>query len=92
MNGTPLKIAKSKVVTINYTLTNEQGQTLDTSKGREPLAYIHGVGGLIPGLESALDGKSPGDALDVTIAPEHAYGKRDDELVQTVPRAKSSRT
>ena len=43
-------IGKDKVVSIDYTLTNDAGDVLDSSKGREPLQYLHGHGGLIPGM------------------------------------------
>jgi FKBP-type peptidyl-prolyl cis-trans isomerase SlyD len=81
-----MQISKNKVATIDYTLTNPQGQVLDSSKGGEPLSYLHGVGGIIPGLESALEGKQTGDNVNVTIEPEQAYGQRNEELVQEVPR------
>ncbi len=81
-----MQIAKDKVVSIDYTLTGDQGQVLDSSQGREPMAYLHGNQNIIPGLESALDGKSQGDALKVTIAPEQAYGQHDPKMVQVVPR------
>jgi len=67
-------------------LTDPAGKVIDSSKGRGPLAYIHGGGGLIPGLESALAGKVKGDALQVDVAPEQAYGHRDATLVEAVPR------
>ncbi len=82
-----MQIASQKVATIDYTLTDDQGTELDSSKDGEPLAYIQGIGNLIPGLEEALEGKSAGDELSVSIQPEQAYGKRDEELLQTVPRA-----
>lgn len=81
-----MEISKHTVVTMDYTLTDAQGNTIDTSKGREPLAYIHGVGGIIPGLEAALEGRQPGEQLQVTIAPEDGYGDRDESLLQVVPR------
>ncbi len=81
-----MQISKNKVATIDYTLTDPQGQVLDTSKGAEPLTYLHGVGGIIPGLEHALEGKAQGEQVSVTIAPEQAYGNRNDQLVQQVPR------
>lgn len=81
-----MEISKHKVVTMDYTLTDQQGNTIDTSQGREPLAYIHGVGGIIPGLEAALEGRKPGEQLQVTIAPEDGYGDRDESLLQVVPR------
>ena len=81
-----MEIAKDRVVSIDYTLTGDQGQVLDTSKGRGPLAYLHGANNIIPGLENALQGKSQGDQVNITIAPEQAYGQHDQNLVQVVPR------
>lgn len=82
-----MQIGKNKVATIDYTLTNAEGAVLDSSEGGEPMAYIQGIGNLIPGLEAALEGKSVGDALQVTIQPEQAYGVRDEDLVQVVDRS-----
>jgi len=81
-------IEKNRVVTLNYTLRDEQGTILDASSGRAPLSYLHGKGNIIPGLERALVGKAAGDKLDVTVAPDQAYGARDERLVQIVPRTK----
>jgi FKBP-type peptidyl-prolyl cis-trans isomerase SlyD len=80
-------IAEQSVVSIHYTLTNDAGETLDTSDGREPLVYLHGAQNIIPGLENELTGKSVGDSFDVTIQPEEAYGTVNPELVQTVPHS-----
>lgn len=80
-----MNIEKDKVVSIDYTLTNDNGEVLDSSSGREPLAYLHGNGGLIPGLEKELDGKVKGDKLVAIIAPAQAYGVRTEELVQDIP-------
>jgi FKBP-type peptidyl-prolyl cis-trans isomerase SlyD len=82
-----MQIEKNAVVTIDYTLTDGSGKVIDTSKGKQPLAYLHGGGNLIPGLERALEGKKAGENLKVTIAPEDAYGMRDEKLVQVVPNS-----
>ena len=82
-----MQIEKHKVASIEYTLTSDNGEVLDSSDGKEPLVYIQGIGNLISGLEEALEGKSTGDALQVTISPEKAYGVRNDELVQVVDRS-----
>ncbi len=79
-----MQATKSKVVSIDYTLTDSEGNVLDTSDGRTPLEYLHGSDNIIPGLERALEGKSDGDAFEVTVAPEDAYGERDQGLVQEV--------
>jgi len=79
-------IAQDTVVLIHYTLTNESGETLDSSSGGDPLAYLHGQGNIIPGLEKALEGKQAGDKLSVRVEPAAGYGLRDESLVQQVPR------
>ena len=81
-----MQIAKNKVVTIDYTLTDTQGTVLDRSSEGHPLTFIQGIGSLIPGLEAALEGKSAGDRLNVRISPDEGYGPRDEKLMQTIPR------
>jgi FKBP-type peptidyl-prolyl cis-trans isomerase SlyD len=81
-----MQVGKDKVVSIDYTLTNNTGQVLDSSQGREPLAYLHGNRNIIPGLEAALEGKNVGDKVNAVIAPKDAYGEKDQNLVQPVPR------
>ena len=56
------------------TLTNDKGEVIDSSKNHGPLSYIQGFGNIIPGLETAMEGKSAGDAFKVSIAPKDAYG------------------
>jgi FKBP-type peptidyl-prolyl cis-trans isomerase SlyD len=82
-----MKIGKDKVVSIHYTLTGADGEILDSSSGGAPLSYLAGAGNIIPGLESALEGKGAGDHVSATIAPEQAYGAKIADLVQTVPRS-----
>ena len=79
-----MQATANHVVMIDYTLTNNDGEVIDSSEGREPLAYLHGYGNIIPGLENALEGKSEGDALQVKVEPEQGYGQHRPELVQTV--------
>ena len=81
-----MQIAANAVVYMHYTLTDDTGKVLDSSSGGEPLAYLHGAGNIIKGLEKALDGKQAGDKLKVTVAPEEGYGVRDEAMVQKVPR------
>ncbi len=82
-----MNIANDCVVAFHYTLTDDNGVELDSSKGQEPLAYLHGHGGIIPGLERELAGKATGDELKVTVQPGDAYGELNPELIQAVPRA-----
>ena len=81
-----MQVAANKVVLIHYTLTNGSGEVLDSSAGGDPLAYIHGGGNLVAGLEEALEGQTAGSRLKVAVAPDKAYGTHDPSLVQTVPK------
>lgn len=80
-----MQISKNSVVTLNYTLTNDQGEILDESQDGSFL-YMHGAGGIIPGLEGQLEGKSTGDTFTAHIEPADGYGERDDSMMQAVPR------
>jgi FKBP-type peptidyl-prolyl cis-trans isomerase SlyD len=82
-----MQVAERTVVSIDYTLTDDDGQVLDTSVGGTPLAYVHGVGSIVPGLERALAGRSAGDELRLRIPADEAYGDRDPELVAVAERA-----
>ena len=82
-----MKVAEKNVVEIHYTLKNDQGEVLDSSAGRDPLAYLHGAQSLVPGLESTMNGKEVGDKFQVSVSPEEGYGKRDDSLTQVVDLA-----
>lgn len=79
-------ISKNKVVSIDYTLTGDDGEVIDTSEGQGPLYYIQGIGNLIPGLEEMLEGKKIGDQFNAVIPPEKGYGNFEEELVQQYPR------
>jgi len=81
-----MQASENQVVSIDYTLKNDQGEVLDSSAQGEPLSYLHGHHNIISGLENALAGKSVGDTFTVTIPPEEAYGVRDESMTQTVPR------
>jgi FKBP-type peptidyl-prolyl cis-trans isomerase SlyD len=83
----PMLIAANKAVSIDYTLTNDVGEVIDSSAGGAPLVYLHGAGNIIPGLEKALEGKQPQDEVDVTIEPEDAYGEYSAEMVSTLNRS-----
>ena len=79
-----MTIAANKAVSIEYTLTNDDGDVIDSSAGGAPLVYLQGAGNIIPGLEKALEGKAVGEELTVTVEPEDAYGEYSAELVSTL--------
>lgn len=80
------QIGADTVVSIEYTLSGDDGTVIDSSQGSEPLTYLHGHGQLIPGLEQELEGRSLGDAVEVRIEAENGYGEHDPERLVEVPR------
>ncbi|BCV35792.1 MULTISPECIES: peptidylprolyl isomerase [Shewanella] len=80
-----MQITQHSAVTIHYRLTDAKGQLIESSFEADPMVYLHGMENLIPGLEKALEGKSKGDTLEVTIDAEEAYGPYHDGLRQEVP-------
>lgn len=80
-----MQITQDKVVTIDYTLKDDDGAVIDSSESGD-FAYLHGNGNIIQGLENALEGKDAGEEVSVALTPESAYGERDDGLVDVLPR------
>ncbi len=81
-----MQITENSVVSFHYTLTDKDGQVIDSSTGNAPLTYLHGVGQIVPGLENALVGKAVGEKLDVEVTAAEGYGEHHDFMVQQVPR------
>ncbi len=81
-----MQVADNKAVSIHYTLTNDEGEIIDSSIGGEALAYLHGAGNIISGLENALAGKSVGEKMNVRIEAEDAYGEFMEDRIQVISR------
>lgn len=79
-------ISKGTVVSIDYTLKDDDGNIIDKSDEGRPLVYMQGYGNIIPGLESAMEGKAEGDSVDVRVKPEEGYGVTRQEMIQVVPK------
>jgi FKBP-type peptidyl-prolyl cis-trans isomerase SlyD len=80
-----MTVKKDKVVEMHYTLKNNAGDVIDSSKGKEPMPFIQGHGNIIPGLESALEGMKIGESCDVSVKPEDGYGEHHLEAIQEIP-------
>src|SRR6185437_9198898 len=80
-----MTISADSVVTIHYTLKDDDGAVIDSSASGEPLAYLHGHGNIVPGLEKELTGRNAGDKVSVRVSPAEGYGEYDKSLVQSVP-------
>jgi FKBP-type peptidyl-prolyl cis-trans isomerase SlyD len=78
-------VENKKVVAFHYTLTNGNGEQLESSRERKPMTYLHGAHNIIAGLEQAMAGRSAGDQFEVTLPPAEAYGERDPANVRRIP-------
>jgi FKBP-type peptidyl-prolyl cis-trans isomerase SlyD len=79
-----LTITDNLVVSITYTLTNDDSTVLDSTEESGPMDYLHGAENIIPGLEDGLEGKRVGDKLTIRVDPEDGYGEVFTELMQVV--------
>jgi len=79
-------VKSGATVSLEYTLTAEDGKVIESNKGKEPLRYVDGRSQIIPGLERALVGMKPGTEKKVTVKPEEAYGQVDPKAYREVPK------
>ena len=80
-----MHITKNTVVTMTFKVTDALGKLLED--GKEPRAYLHGgYGNTLPRVEAELEGKEAGFQTTLTLAPEDAFGPRDESLVTTMPK------
>ena len=86
MFGDTMKVEKNKMVKIHYTLKDDKGNVIDSSIDKEALEYLHGVGMLIPGMETALEGREKGEKFSAVIEPKDGYGEFNPDWVTEVPR------
>ena len=82
-----MQISQNAVAAFHYTLTDDKGQVIDSSEGRDPLTYLHGSGQIVPGLEKQMEGRKVGDKFTAEVTPEEGYGVHHAELMQEVPKA-----
>jgi FKBP-type peptidyl-prolyl cis-trans isomerase SlyD len=85
--GEAQEVQPGAVVHLEFTLWDQEGAVLDTTRGKAPLVFTQGAGEIIPGLERALAGMRVGEAKRVTVPPEDAYGPVDATAVTEVPKA-----
>jgi FKBP-type peptidyl-prolyl cis-trans isomerase SlyD len=81
-----MKVAKDRIISLEYRLHLGDGQVVDQSEPGAPLSYLHGRGQIVPGLESALEGLGIGEAKKVVVPPVQGYGEHDARGLQEVPR------
>ena len=75
---------KDKVVTFHYTLTNAEGEQMESSREGDPITYLHGANNIVTGLEKAMEGHAIKDSFIAKLEPEEAYGVRNEDNIQRV--------
>ena len=81
------KVENGMFVSVHYTGTLENGDQFDTSDGRPPLEFKVGGGQMIKGFDAQVLGMSLNDKKEFTLAPEDAYGERNEEHQHEFPRS-----
>ena len=81
-----MQIENGKVVFFHYALKDDQGNEIENSADKNPMAILYGHGNIIAGLEKAMAGKSEGDRFDVIVAPAEGYGEKRENFTQRVPK------
>ncbi len=82
-----MQVSTNNVVTMHYTLTDPSGEVIDSSRDKEPLAYLHGHGNIIPGLEKQLEGKAAGESISANVPAAEGYGERSEDLIVDASRS-----
>ena len=80
-----MDIAYRRIATVHFTLTDEDGSVITTTRGHDPLVYRHGTESIARGLEEAREGRKAGEQFEVTVPPEKGFGPRHESLVQRHP-------
>jgi FKBP-type peptidyl-prolyl cis-trans isomerase SlyD len=81
-----MKIEKDTVVMVRWRVSDDLGKLLQDSK--EPMAYLHGgYDNTLPAIEAALEGREAGYQTQLALAPQDAFGERDESLVRTIPKS-----
>jgi len=81
-----MQATRGTVVSLNYTLTDDEGTVIDSSEDCGPLTYLHGYENIILGLENALEGVAAGHRSEVVVEAAEAYGEVDEEAIFEVPK------
>lgn len=75
-------------VTLHFSLLLTSGEEIDTTRHGKPASLVIGDGNLLPGFEAAIEGMQAGDAQQIKLSPEQAFGERNPANVQLLPKSK----
>jgi len=85
--NTQTVVGKGSKVSLEYTLSLEGGQVVETNAGKAPLNYEQGSGNMLPAFEAQVAGLKAGAAKEFDLSPEQGYGLVRKDLYQTVDAA-----
>ncbi|TPW18159.1 MAG: FKBP-type peptidyl-prolyl cis-trans isomerase SlyD [Halothiobacillaceae bacterium] len=80
-----MQITPNTVVQFNYTIRDKDGQQIESNAGSPPMAFLHGHGNVLKGIEAAMSGRVAGERFTLTLAPAEAYGERNPNEEQRIP-------
>jgi FKBP-type peptidyl-prolyl cis-trans isomerase SlyD len=80
------QVHEGSIVSIEYTLTDDDGKVIDSNVGKEPLTFVQGAGQIVSGLERELNGLKAGEQKKVRVKPEDGYGMPSQQAFQEMPR------
>lgn len=84
-----MKVEEGKIVTLEYTITTQNGELIESSAGRGgPLVFLFGSSGLPAGLDEALRGMEAGNEQDFDLPPEKAFGTLDSGPTMTIAKTR----
>lgn len=81
-----MAIGVNKVVTLNYTLSDDQGNLIQTTKEYGPFVYLSGGNQILPKLEEAIDSMIIGGKKIIELNSTDAYGDFDENAIQFVKK------
>jgi len=75
--------ATNKAIAVEYNLFRDTatGELIESTEGKDPLAFLSGLGQMIPEFEANVADLNVGDTFSFGIKSENAYGSRKEEAV-----------
>jgi len=72
-----------KAIAVEYNLHKDTatGDLIESTEGKDPLAFLSGLGQMIPEFETNVADLKEGDTFSFGIKSENAYGTRKEEAV-----------
>ena len=80
-----MQVENGSVVSFHYTLSDTEGNTIETNRDSDPVTFLYGANNIVPSLERAFTGKNAGEHIELTLSPAETYGERKENAIERVP-------